>query len=121
MASTAQPTTRPSPRDLPPKFPTQNPRINTATGAPYTTEAEKWAIRELLKERAKRQDVPKKDSSSSEGMEAPMGIEPMTSSEELEEEIETPMKKRTSKDLIAKKRTGEGSVREERNQERELP
>ena len=66
--------------------------------------------------------MPKEDSSSSKGMEAPIGIEPMISSEESEEEIETPAKrKRTCKDLVAKKRTGEGSVREERNQERELP
>ena len=68
IASTAQPTTRPSPRDPPPKFPTQNPRINPATGVPYTTEAEKWAIHELLKRRGKRQDVPEEDSSSSKGM-----------------------------------------------------
>ena len=38
-----------------------------------------------------------------------MGIEPMISSEELEEEIETPVKKRrTSKDLVVKKRMGGG-------------
>ena len=103
IASAAQPTTRSSPRDLPPKFPTQNPRINPATGVPYTTVAEKRAIRELLKGRGKRQDVPEEDSSSSEGMEALTGIKPLTSSEELEEEIKTLVKKRrTSKDLVAK-------------------
>ena len=105
----AQPSTRTSPRDPPPNLPTQNPRINPVTGIPYTTEAEKQAICELLERRGKRQDMPKEDSSSSEGMEAPMGIEPMISSEELEEEIETPAKKkRTSKDLVVKKRMGGG-------------
>ena len=51
MTSAAQPTTRPSMRDPPPKFLTQNPRINSVTGVPYTTEAEKWAIHELLERR----------------------------------------------------------------------
>ena len=119
MTSTAQPTTRPSPGDPQPKFPTQNPRINPATGIPYTTKAEKQAIHELLERRGKRQNMPEEDSSSSEGMEVLMGIEPMISSEESEEEIGTPVKKkRTSKDLVAKKRMGEGSVREQRKSEK---
>ena len=58
--------------------------------------------------------MPEEDSSSSKGMEAPMGIKRMISSEELEEEIETPAKKkRTSKDLVAKKRMG-GEVSQRR-------
>ena len=109
VTPTAQPSTETFLRNPLPKLPTQNPRINPVTGIPYTTEAEKWAIHELLERRGKRQDMPKEDSSSSKGMEAPMGIKPMISSEESEEEIETPAKKkRTSKDLVAKKRLGGG-------------
>ena len=60
--------------------------------------------------------MPEEDSSSSKRMEAAIGIEPMISSEKLEEEIETPAKKkRTSKDLVVKKRMGGVSQRRKKS------
>ena len=75
--------------------PTQSPQINPETGLPRTTEAEKQAIKDLLE---KRTEGPKEgdslESSSEEG---------------------TPRKqRRTSRDLVAKKRVGGGAKKKSR-------
>ena len=69
----------------PVRQPTQNPRINPATGLPWTTEAEKQAIKDLLDRRTGKPGEGDSSESSFEG--------------------ETPRKQRkTSRDLVAKKR-----------------
>ena len=75
--------------------PTQNPRINPETGLPWTAKAEKQAIKELLEKRTKRtREGDSSDSSSEEG---------------------TPRKqRRTSLDLVAKKRVGGGAKKKSR-------
>ena len=75
--------------------PTQNPRINPETGLPWTTEAEKQAIKDLLEKRTKKTKE---------------GDGPESSSEEG-----TPRKqRRTSWDLVAKKRVGGGAKKKSR-------
>ena len=86
----------------------QIPRINPETGVPYTTIAKRDAIQRLLEERGKRKAMPEKESSSSEG-EAVERI----GEKESEGIIEgAPKKRKTLKDLVAKKKTEEGASRE---------
>ena len=75
--------------------PTQNPRINLETGLPWTTEAERQAIKDLLEKRTKKtKEGDSLESSSEEG---------------------TPRKqRRTSRDLVAKKRVGGGAKKKSR-------
>ena len=75
--------------------PTQNPQINPETGLPWTTEAEKWAIKDLLEKRTKEtKEGSSSESSSKEG---------------------TPREqRRTSRDLVAKKRVGGGAKKKSR-------
>ena len=75
--------------------PTQNPQINPETGLPQTAEAEKQAIKDLLEKRTKgTREGDSSESSSEEG---------------------TPRKqRRTSQDLVAKKRVGEGAKKKSR-------
>ena len=85
-ASKATPTTSPEGALL-----LTNPRINPTTGVPYTTEAEKRAIKEILNKRHKR----------------------LLEEEDEEEEAIMPKKRkssprRTSRDLIAKENTTGG-------------
>ena len=75
--------------------PTQNPRINPETGLPWTTEAEKQAKKDLLEKGTKgTKEGDSSESSSEEG---------------------TPRKqRRTSRDLVAKKRVGGGAKKKSR-------
>ena len=75
--------------------PTQNPQINLETGLPWTTKAEKRAIKDLLEKRTKgTKEGDSLESSSEEG---------------------TPRKqRRTSRELVAKKRVGGGAKKKSR-------
>ena len=75
--------------------PTQNPQINPETGLPWTTEAEKQAMKDLLERRTEgAKEGDSSESSSEEG---------------------TPRKqRRTSRDLVAKKRVGGGAKKKSR-------
>ena len=82
----------------------QNPRINLETGVPYTTVAKRDAIQRLLEGRGKRKATQEKESSSSE--------EKLLRKWEKRREgiIEgAPKKRKTSKDLVANKKTGRGA------------
>ena len=81
--------TLPTKKD-PIRRPTQNPRINPETGLPRTTEAERRAIKDLLEKRTKK---------TKEG----------SSSESSYEEGTPSKQRRTSRDLVAKKRVGGGA------------
>ena len=86
--------TLPTEKD-PIRQPTQNPRINPETGLPWTTEAEKQATKDLLEKRTK--ETKERDSSESSSKEG------------------TPRKqRRTSRDLVAKKRMGGGAKKKSR-------
>ena len=93
LLSTTKPTTRQSPKK---RNATQSPegaplhsnlRINPTTGVPYTTEAERRAIKEILDKRHKR---PLEEEDKEEEM--------------VPKKKKSPLR-RTSRDLIAKKKT----------------
>ena len=75
--------------------PMQNPQINLETGLPRTTEAEQRAIKDLLEKRTKE---------TKEG----------SSSESPYEEGTPSKQRRTSWDLVAKKRVGGGAKKKSR-------
>ena len=82
-----------------------NPRINPDTGVPQTTEAERDAIWRLLESRGRGQTTPAAGSSFSSEEEA--------SKKKRKGEGEGPSKgetkRRTAKDLVAKKKTRDGA------------
>ena len=86
----------------------QNPRINLETGVPYTMAAEKEEIWRLLEGRGKRKATPEKESSSSEEEVAEVGMKEGGSEEEAEK---LSKKRKTSRDLVAKKKTGGEAAR----------
>ena len=82
-----------------------NPRINPETGVPGTTEAEREAIWRLLESRGRGQTTPAADSSSSSEEKASK----KKGKGEGEEPSKEETKRRTAKDLVAKKKTRDGA------------
>ena len=95
----------------------QNPRKNLETGVTYTTVVERGAIQRLLEGRGKRKAMLEKESSSSEGE----AVEKM-GEKESEGIIEgAPKERKTSKDLVAKKKTRGGASKGRRSRKGATP